>query len=101
MFDAPVLLRRSAVNLLSLVCKVRVLQLLRARCLGEGILDAASNDAALKQDMDRLEWYTLGLGYAEDGVDAHDDTARSKEQEGTVSDVCEHDLGDVSIHISK
>lgn len=79
---APVLLRRTAVHLLRLVCEVRILDLLRARSCRESILDAAGDDVVLEQDVDRLERHTLGLRHTEDSVEAHDDTARSEQQEG-------------------
>ena len=78
MLDTPVLLGRTSVNIFCVVCKVSVLDLLRTRCRWESVLDATGNDVALEQNVDGLERHTLGLGNAEDGVEAHDDAARSE-----------------------
>ena len=94
MLNASVLLRRSPVNILNLICIVRVPDLLRARRRWKSILDAASDNAALEQEVDRLERHTLGLRNTENGVDTHDNTTDSEQQEGAVSDIREHDWRD-------
>jgi len=74
---------------------VVVLQLSCPREARNGILHAAFDDIALEQKMDRLQWHVLRLRHAEDGVDAHDDAASSKQQERSVGYATEHQGSDL------
>lgn len=91
MLNAPVLLGRSSINILHFLSIVRVLDLLRARCRRERILDAPSHNVVLEQQVNRLERDTLCLRDAENGPDAHDDAAGSEKEESAVRDFGEHD----------
>ena len=64
---------------------------------GDCIGDASLDDVSFEKHMNRLERNILRLRDEEDGVETHENTAGSKEEEGPICDVGKHDwrkLGD-------
>jgi hypothetical protein len=62
------------VHVVFIVSDVVILQLLGPRVPRDRVLDAPLDDITLEEQVYGLEGHVLGLGYAEDDIDPHNDT---------------------------
>lgn len=75
-----------------------VLQNSRSALARPGILRSAFDDVSFEEKMDTLQGHILRLRHAENGVDDHQDAARSEEEESAVRDIAQHNRRELRDH---